>query len=159
MDTDATFARVLISFAHPIVMLATLFGALYALYLGVQVRRTRTADKDLKKELIKGRYNQRHFQLGSLLLMLWIVGGLGGMAATYTLYQKLFVSPHLLLGLASVGAVAIAAALVPLMQQGKEWARLTHIAFTVTVVGLTLAQTFTGLQIVQKMLNELIGAA
>jgi len=159
MDTDSTVVKALISFAHPLVMLGTLIGALYALYLGIQVRRSRNADKDLKKELIKGRYNQRHFQMGSLLLTLWIVGGLGGMAATYTLYHKLFVSPHLLLGLSSVGLVALAAALVPLMQQGKEWARLTHIAFTVTLVGLTLAQTVTGLQIVQKMLNELSGAA
>jgi Ca2+/Na+ antiporter len=159
MNTDATFVKAMIAFAHPIVMLGTLISALYALYLGIQVRRSRTADKELKKELIKGRYNQRHFQLGSLLLTFWIVGGLGGMAATYTLYHKLFVSPHLLLGLSSVAVVALAAALVPLMQQGKEWARLTHIAFTMTLVGLTLAQTATGFQIVQKLFREFSGAA
>jgi len=159
MNTDATFVKVLISFTHPVVMLGTLLGAFYALYLGVQVRRSRYADKELKKELIKGRYNQRHYQIGALLLTLWIVGGLGGMAATYTLYHKLFVSSHLLLGLSSISLVAIAAALAPFMQQGKEWARLMHIVFTVTLVGLTLAQTATGLKIVQKMINELSGVA
>ena len=158
METSIVL-KSLIAFSHPVLMLGTLVGGFYALYLGWQVRRSRSADKEERKELIKGKYNQRHFQLGSILLVLWVVGGIGGMAATYTLYKKLFVSPHLLLGLSSIGVVAIAASLAPLVQQGKEWARLTHIAFTTTLLGLVLAQTFTGLQIVQKMLNEMLGNA
>jgi len=139
-----------IAFAHPILMLATVFGGLYALYLGTLVRRTRTVDAEARKQLIKGKFNQKHFQLGSILLAVWILGGLGGMAATYVLYQKLFVSPHLIVGLVSVALVALAAMFVPLMQQGKEWVRIAHITCTSLLVGAVLYQSFTGLKIVQK---------
>lgn len=159
MNSDSIILKSLIAFSHPLLMLGTLAGAFYALYLGWQVRRTRTADKDVKKELIKGKFNQRHYQLGSILLALWIIGGIGGMAATYTLFHKLFVSPHLLLGLSSIGVVAIAAAFAPLMQQGQEWARIAHIAIATTMIGLVLAQTYTGLQIVQKLVNDILGTA
>jgi threonine/homoserine/homoserine lactone efflux protein len=159
MNSDSIVLKSLIAFAHPLLMLATLAGGFYALYLGLQVRRTRTADKEVKKELIKGKYNQRHFQLGSILLVLWVIGGIGGMAATYTLFHKLFVSPHLIIGLLSVGVVASAAAFAPLMQQGQEWARVTHIAIATTMIGLVLAQTYTGLQIVQKLLHDILGTA
>ncbi|MFB2893368.1 DUF4079 domain-containing protein [Aerosakkonemataceae cyanobacterium BLCC-F50] len=157
MNSDSIILKSLIAFSHPLLMLGTLAGAFYALYLGWQVRRTRTADKDVKKELIKGKFNQRHFQFASILLALWIVGGIGGMAATYTLFHKLFVSPHLLLGLSSIAVVAIAAAFAPLMQQGQEWARIAHITIATTMIGLVLAQTYTGLQIVQKLVNDILG--
>ena len=159
MNSDSIGLKSLIVFAHPVLMLGTLGGAFYALYLGFQVRRSRTADKEIRKELVRGKYNQRHFQLGSLLLALWVIGGIGGMAATYTLDRKLYFSPHLIIGLSSLRAVAIAAALAPLMQQGKEWARLLHISLTTTIVGLVLAQTFTGVQIAQKLLTKILGTA
>ena len=156
MNSDSIVLKSLIAFAHPVLMLGTLGGAFYALYLGIQVRRSRTVDKEVRKELVGGKYKQRHFQIGSILLALWVVGGIGGMASTYTLDHKLYFSPHLIIGLSSLGAVAIAASLVPLMQQGKEWARLLHIAFTTTIVGLVLAQTVTGVQITQKLLNQIV---
>ncbi len=159
MNSDSIGLKVLIAFTHPVLMLGTLAGAFYALYLGIQVRQSRTADRELRKELVRGKYNQRHFQVGSLLLALWVIGGIGGMAATYTLDRKLYFSPHLIIGLSSLGAVAIAAALAPLMQQGKEWARLLHIAFTTTIVGLVIAQAFTGVQIAQKLLTEILVTA
>lgn len=159
MNSDSIILKSLVAFSHPVLMLVTLLGAWYALYLGLQVRRSHTADKEVRKELIKGKYNQRHFQLGSILLVLWVIGGIGGMAATYTLYHKLFVSPHLIIGLSSIVAVAISAGLAPLLQQGKDWARLAHITLTTTVIGLVLAQTFTGIQIAQKLLSEIVGNA
>jgi threonine/homoserine/homoserine lactone efflux protein len=159
MATDSVLIKSLIAFAHPVLMVGTLAGAIYALYLGVQVRRTRTADKEDKKDLIKGKFNQRHYQMGAILLVIWVVGGLGGMVATYTLFHKLFVSSHLILGLTSVATVAIAASLAPLLQQGKEWARLLHITVTVTLMVLVLAQTYTGLQIVQKLIKDFTGTA
>lgn len=159
MNIDSVALKSLIAFSHPVLMLGILAGAFYALYLGVQVRRSRTADKEVRKELIQGKYNQRHYQLASILLVLWVIGGIGGMGATYTLFHKLFVSPHLIGGLASVAIVAIAAGLAPLLQKGKEWARISHITVTTTLIGLLLAQTFTGLQIVQKLLKDLFGTA
>jgi hypothetical protein len=81
------------------------------------------------------------------------------MGATYLLYGKLFVSPHLLIGLSTICFASLAATLVPLMQQGKEWARLLHIALATLVVGCFLAQTVTGLQVVQKMIDEMLKTA
>ncbi len=140
-------------------MLSTLVAACYALYMGVLVRRTRSADAETRKQLIKQKYNQRHFQLGVILLAIWVIGTVGGMTATYLLYHKLFVSPHLIIGLSTICFAALAATFVPWMQQGKEWARLLHITFTTLVLGCFLAQTVTGLQIVQKMVNEMLGTA
>ena len=148
--------KAVISFAHPVLMLGALIATFYALYLGILVRRTRSADAETRKQMIKEKYNQRHFQLGALLLAVWVIGAVGGMGATYLLYHKLFFSPHLLIGLSTICFAALAATLVPLMQQGKEWARLLHISFAMLVVGCFLAQTVTGLQIVQKMLGEML---
>ncbi|MBE9170887.1 DUF4079 family protein [Pleurocapsales cyanobacterium LEGE 06147] len=41
--------KFLLNFIHPILMWALLFLTLYALYLGIQVRRTRTATGEAKK--------------------------------------------------------------------------------------------------------------
>jgi membrane associated rhomboid family serine protease len=159
MNTELSpIVKSLIAFAHPVFMLGALVGALYALYLGVLSRRTRNTDAETRKQLIKGKYNQRHFQVGAILLAIWVIGSVGGMAATYVLYHKLFVSSHLIVGLSTVCFAALAATFAPLMQQGKEWARLLHITLTSLVLGCFLAQTYTGLQIVQKMLNEIMGA-
>lgn len=82
------------------------------------------------------------------------------MAATYTLYNKLFVGPHLLAGLASVGLVATAAALAPFMQKGKSaTVRTVHVIFTTTLLGLVLAQTFTGIKIVQNVIGDVLASA
>lgn len=153
------FLKAIVSFAHPVLMLGALFATLYALYLGILVRRTRSVDAETRKQMIKEKYNQRHFQLGALLLAVWIIGTVGGMTATYLLYHKLFVSPHLIVGLSTICFAALAAMFVPFMQQGKEWARLVHITFTTLVVGCFLAQTVTGLQIVQKMIGEMLKIA
>lgn len=57
-------------FIHPIIMWVLLATAIYALYLGLKVRQSRNAKGDAKKELIKGRYNVKHYQVGSVLLAL-----------------------------------------------------------------------------------------
>lgn len=160
MNTEfSPIVESLIAFTHPILMLGALAGALYALYLGVLARRTRNTDAETRKQLIKGKYSQKHFQVGSILLAIWVIGSVGGIAATYVLYHKLFFSSHLIVGLSTICFAAFAAAFAPLMQQGKEWARLLHITFTSLVLGCFLAQTYTGLQIVQKMLREMFGTA
>jgi hypothetical protein len=149
----------LIAFSHPALMIGALIATFYALYLGVLVRRTRSADPEIRKQLIKQKYNQRHFQLGAILLAVWVVGAVGGMAATYLLYHKLFVSSHLIVGLSTICLVGLAVVFVPLMLQGREWARILHITCTTLVVGCFLAQTLTGLQIVQKLLKEIVKVA
>ena len=142
-------------FLHPTIMWVILALSIYALYLGIQVQRTRYADGDLKKELIKGRYNVKHYQMGSLLLALMVVGAIGGMAVTYINNGKLFVGPHLLAGLGMTALIAMSASLSPFMQKGQNWARFTHIALNVVLLGLFGWQAVTGVEIVQRIVSKM----
>ncbi|BAU07105.1 DUF4079 domain-containing protein [Fischerella thermalis CCMEE 5330] len=141
-------------FFHPIMMWALLLISVYAAYLGLQVQRTRNAQGEQKKELIKGRYNVRHYQIGSVLLAFMVAGSIGGMAVTYINNGKLFVGPHLLVGLGMTTIIAFSAALSPYMQKGANWARVTHILLNFTLLGLFTWQAITGMQIVQKILTN-----
>ena len=144
-----------LNFVHPILMWLLLALTLYALYSGIQVRRTRSAEGDTKKELVKGKFRVKHYQMGSILLATMVFGTIGGMAVTYINNGKLFVGPHLLVGLGMTGLIATSAALAPLMQNGKDWARYTHITLNVTLVGLFGWQAVTGMGIVQKILENM----
>ena len=142
-------------FLHPILMWV-LFGlTIYALYLGMKVRKTRSAQGEEKKELIKGKYNTKHYQIGSLVLALMVLGSLGAMGATYINSGKLFVNPHLIAGLSMTGLIAISAALSPLMQKGQDWARNAHILLNVIIVGLFGWQAITGMGIVKNIIERM----
>ncbi|MCC5668996.1 DUF4079 domain-containing protein [Nostoc sp. CHAB 5784] len=143
-----------LNFFHPVLMWALLAFSIYAAYLGLQVQRTRNAQGEEKKELIKGRYNVRHYQIGSILLALMVVGAIGGMGVTYINNGKLFVGPHLLAGLGMTSLIAFSAALSPYMQKGANWARATHILINFTLLGLFAWQAVTGVQIVQRILTQ-----
>ncbi|MEH1827404.1 MAG: DUF4079 domain-containing protein [Nostoc sp.] len=143
-----------LNFFHPVLMWALLAFSFYAAYLGLQVQRTRNAQGEEKKELIKGRYNVRHYQIGSILLALMVTGAIGGMAVTYINNGKLFVQPHLLAGLGMTSLIAFSAALSPYMQKGANWARATHILINFTLLGLFAWQAVTGVQIVQRILTK-----
>ncbi|RCJ25355.1 hypothetical protein A6S26_16345 [Nostoc sp. ATCC 43529] len=143
-----------LNFFHPLMMWALLVVSIYAAYLGLQVQRTRNAQGEEKKELIKGRYNVRHYQIGSILLALMVTGAIGGMAVTYINNGKLFVGPHLIAGLGMTGLIAFSAALSPYMQKGANWARATHILLNFTLLGLFVWQAVSGVQIVQKILTK-----
>ncbi len=143
-----------LNFIHPILMWVLLGVSIYALYLGMQVRRTRTAEGEVKKELIKGRYNVKHYQIGSVLLALMVVGTLIGMGVTFINNQKLFLGPHLLAGLGMTGMIAISAGLSPFMQKGQNWARYTHIVLNAALLALFSWQAVSGVQIIQKILSK-----
>jgi len=143
-----------LQFFHPLMMWILLGLSTYAMYLGMQTRRVRYAEGEEKKALIKGQFAVRHYQLGSLILALMVLGTLAGMAVTYLNNGKLFFGPHLLAGLGMTGLIAIAAALSPLMQKGLNWARYTHIALNIVILGLFGWQAVTGMQIVQKILEK-----
>jgi hypothetical protein len=143
-----------LNFFHPLIMWVLLALSLYAAYLGLQVQRTRNAQGEEKKELIKGRYNVRHYQIGSILLALMVTGAIGGMAVTYINNGKLFVGPHLLAGLGMTGLISFSAALSPYMQKGANWARVSHILINFVILGLFTWQAITGVQIVQRILSQ-----
>ncbi len=144
-----------LNFIHPILMWVLLGVSIYALYLGVQVRRTRNAEGEVKKELIKGRYNVKHYQIGSVLLALMVIGAIAAMGVTYINNGKLFFGPHLLVGLAMTTMIAVSASLSPFMQKGEDWARYTHIVLNATLLALFSWQAVSGVQIVQNIISKM----
>jgi hypothetical protein len=151
-DTVKTYSQ----FGHPIVMWV-LFGlAIYALYSGFQSRRTReTADKEVRKELIKKQYTLKHHKVGSILLALIVLSNMGAMTVTYINNGKLFLGSHLLAGLGMVTILAISTALVPYMQKGNEIARYSHISLNITMLGIFGWQAVTGMQILQRIIAKM----
>jgi hypothetical protein len=142
-------------FGHP-AMMWVLFGlCIYAMYLGVQIRRTRNAEAEVRKELVKKKFNFKHHQIGSVLLAFMVLGTLGGMAVTYINNGKLFFGPHLLVGLGMTGIIAVSSAMVPYMQRGNEVARVTHIGLNTALVGLFGWQAISGMDIVTKIIGRL----
>lgn len=142
-------------FGHPILMWILFATAIYALYLGIKAKRTRQADKDTRKELIKGNFANRHHQVGSLFMALVVAGTIGGMAVTYINNGKLFVGPHLLAGLTMMGMVVVSASLVPYMQKGNTFARFTHVGINMTMLLVFAWQAFTGIEILQRIITKL----
>ncbi|MGB7440400.1 MAG: DUF4079 domain-containing protein [Coleofasciculaceae cyanobacterium] len=142
-------------FIHPILMWVLLAMTIYALYLGLKIRKTRSAEGETRKELVKGKYNVKHYQLGSVLLAFMVIGSIAAMAVTYINNGKLFVGSHLLAGLGMTGLIATSASLSPFMQKGQDWARITHIALNIVLLGLFSWQAVTGMQIVQKIISKL----
>jgi hypothetical protein len=95
-----------LNFVHPLTEWGLLAMGGWALYLGIKAKKTRTGTPEQRKELVKGKFAQRHYLWGSILLAVMTVGTLGGMAVTYLNNGKLFVGPHLLVGLAMTGMIA-----------------------------------------------------
>lgn len=153
--TTLNTIKVWSQFIHPILMWI-LFGLMaYAMYLGMQSKKTRTTDdKELRKELIKKDFRNRHYKLSSILLAMMVVGTLIAMAATYVNSGKLFVNPHLLIGLGMTGLFSIAAALAPFMQK-NEVARISHISINMILLLLFGWQAVTGMNIVQNVINRM----
>lgn len=142
-------------FAHPLLMWVLLALSIYALYLGIKVRRTRSAEGEARKELIKGKYNIKHYQVGSILFASMVLGTLGALGVTYINNGKLFVGPHLLVGLTMTGLISISAALSPYMQKGQDWARYTHIVLNIGLLGLFGWQAVSGMEIVQRIISKM----
>jgi Protein of unknown function (DUF4079) len=155
MDFIPTTLKPYLNFIHPPLMWILLATSLYAGYLGWQIRRTRTATGDEKKQLIQGKYNLRHYQYGSIVLAIMVLGSIGGMAATYINNGKLFVGPHLLAGLGMTGLIAVSASLSPYMQKGHDWARYSHIGINLVIVGLFGWQALSGVEILQRIISKM----
>lgn len=147
--------RPYLNFIHPPLMWILLATALYAGYLGFKIRETRSATGDEKKKLIQGKYNDRHYKYGSIVLAVMVLGSIGGITATYINNGKLFVGPHLLAGLGMTGLIAVSASLSPYMQKGQDWARYSHIGINVVIVGLFGWQALSGVEILQRIISKM----
>jgi hypothetical protein len=142
-------------FIHPLIMWVLLVTAIYTLYLGLKIRQSRNAEGETKKELIKGRYNIKHYQVGSVLLAVLTLNAFFAMAVTYVNQGKIFFGSHLIVGLTVVSLIVTSASLSPFMQRGKMWARNLHFAINIGVLGLFSWQAITGVQVVQKIISQL----
>ena len=140
-----------LNFLHPLLMLGLLALSSYGMLLGLKAKKTRTADAETRKQLIKGQFAKRHFQIGSLILALTVLGTFGGMAVTYLNNGKLFVGPHLLVGIGMTCLIALAVSLTPLMQQGNLIARKAHVGLNMAMMTLFLWQAVSGFQILNKI--------
>lgn len=138
---------------HPAVMWLAVAGTLYTFWLGYQSSRIRKVDPDTRKELIKARFTDRHFQTSSLLFAMVSLATFEGMANTFNRAGKLFPGPHLYSGLGIVALMSVMASFVPYMQKGKNWARNSHFASAFLVTGFFLWQAKTGMDIVAKLLK------
>ncbi len=143
-----------LNFFHPAIMWVLLALTIYALYLGIKVRNSRTAtETEKKKEFAK--FKVKHHQVGSILLAFMVLGCIGGMAVTYINNSKLFFGPHLLAGLGMTGAIALSASLTPFMQKGQDWARYSHIVLNVSILGLFSWQAVTGVEILLRIISNM----
>jgi hypothetical protein len=140
-----------LNFVHPLLMWVLFALSGYAMVLGIKAKKTRTADAEARKLLIKGQFAKRHFQIGGALLALMVLGTFGGMAVTYLNNGKLFVGPHLLVGIGMTCLVALAVALIPMIQQGNLLARKAHVGLNMLMMTLFLWQAVSGMQIVNKI--------
>jgi hypothetical protein len=140
-----------LNFLHPLLMWGLLALSGYGMFLGIKAKKTRTADAEARKPLIKGQFAKRHFQIGSLILVVMVLGNFGGMAVTYLNNGKLFVGPHLLVGITMTCMVVAAAALTPLMQHGNLIARKVHVGLNMALMTLFLWQALTGVQILNNI--------
>lgn len=142
-------------FIHPIIMLVLLATTIYALYLGLKVRQTRKIKGEAKKELIKSRYNIKHYKIASLLLAFLTLNAFLAMAVTYVNTGKIFFGSHLIIGLIVTSLIVTSASLSPFMQRGNIWARNIHLAIGLSILGLFGWQTITGIQVLQNIISKL----
>jgi Protein of unknown function (DUF4079) len=155
MDFIPTAIKPYLNFFHPALMWVVFGSCLYAGYLGWKIRQTRTATGEEKKKLIQGKFNDRHYKLGSIVLALMVLGSIGAMAVTYINNGKLFLGPHLVAGLGMTGLIAISASLSPYMQKGQDWARSSHIGINVIIVGLFGWQAVSGVEILLRIISKM----
>jgi MFS family permease len=153
------WAKTWSQFFHPVVQTLVLIATFYTLYLGVQVRRMRTAEGEQKKALAKGRFGDRHHKLSAIILAILVLSTFGAMAVTYINYGKLVLGPHLIVGLITAGLIVTSSSLVPFMLKGNMPARNAHVMLNIVVLGLFSWQFITGLQIVQKIIRRMSEAS
>jgi len=108
-----------------------------------------------RKALAEGGFRDKHFAIGSFLLASGVTFAIEGPVNTYLRAGKLFPGEHLYAGAAIVVLWALAAAMIPWMQKGQEWARTSHIALNVLNIALfAYYQLPSGYKIALKVLEK-----
>ena len=139
---------------HPAWMWVVFVLTIYALYLGLQSRRTREATGEVKKTLVKQKFSQRHYRVGALLLALMTTGSIGVLGIEYLNSGKLYIVSHTIAGLVMTVLMANAAALAPFMQRGKNWAHQIHMTLAFSITALFGWQLITGFEVIFEIIGE-----
>jgi hypothetical protein len=114
-----------------------------------------TTKAEQRKALVAKDFRDQHWALGSVLLGVGVCFAIEGPVNTFMRAGKLFPGPHVYAGAGVVCMWALAAALVPQMQKGKDWARTGHIGLNVASTALfAYYQIPTGLGIAAKVLEN-----
>ena len=71
------------NFMHPLMMWGLLAAGGYSMFLGIKAKKVRTGTPEQRKALLPGKFAQRHYRWGSLILAVMVTGMIGGMAVTY----------------------------------------------------------------------------
>ena len=101
--------------------------------------------------MLAAGYRDKHWALASVLLACGVTFSIEGGVDTYMRVGKLFPGPHLFAGAGITVLWAVAAALVPKMQKGEDWARTAHIGINVAILGLFTWQLQSGFEILDKV--------
>jgi hypothetical protein len=104
-----------------------------------------------RKDMLAAGYRDKHWALASILLACGVTFSIEGGVDTYMRVGKLFPGPHLFAGAGITVLWAVAAALVPKMQKGEDWARTAHIGINVAILGLFTWQLQSGFEILDKV--------
>ncbi|MGD1901615.1 MAG: DUF4079 domain-containing protein [Geitlerinemataceae cyanobacterium] len=144
----------IITYFHPVAMWVLFAIVLNLAYSGYKVRRMRSAKGEERKAIVKGKFRDKHYVTASFMLVAMIFGTVGGIGVTYLNNSKLFLGPHLVVGLVMTLVVGISAALAPFMQKGNDLARNAHIAVNVALVVLFGWQAVSGMEIVDRIMNQ-----
>eukprot|EP00746_Dinoflagellata_sp_MGD_P004254 gnl/MRDRNA2_/MRDRNA2_108200_c0_seq1.p1 gnl/MRDRNA2_/MRDRNA2_108200_c0~~gnl/MRDRNA2_/MRDRNA2_108200_c0_seq1.p1 ORF type:complete len:410 (+),score=53.73 gnl/MRDRNA2_/MRDRNA2_108200_c0_seq1:242-1471(+) len=113
---------------------------------------------ETRKGLVKNDVRSQHYKVSSLILGLGTAFAVEGVWNTFLRTDQLAPGTanfnHSVLGAGIVVAWALAAALVPWMQKGNNWARYAHIAFNVLALTLFTLELPTGLYITLVVLDD-----
>ena len=82
-----------------------------------------------------------------------MIGTIGAMGVTYINNGKLFVDPHLIAGLVMMTMIVVSSSLVPFMQKGNKFARVSHISLNVVMLLIFGWQAVTGMEILGRIME------
>jgi len=130
-------------YAHGVYNFFIFLALLYQSWLGLKIRKERTAGKPPTVKLIR-----RHRNLGPIMILLGIAGFLAGAGLAYTDKGHILEYPlHFFTGLAIV-FLLIATFFISVRIKGRvsPW-RTPHFFTGIIIIGLYIVQIFLGLDI------------
>lgn len=143
-----------LSLVHPLLMILVCAGWMYALALGLRVRRRRKARNSAEVTLLISESSPRartHHKTAAGLLFATIFLMSFGMLNTYARTHRLFPGPHLYGAFLLLCLLGLNAALAPWFRDAPK-ARLVHTAAGGCALLVVLSQVWSGLGILRSLI-------